>query len=146
MPGLQLDDDVRHWLSLVLLTCGSVDDLVDVDLIRLAESEGDRACEGVGGDRGLLIEGPYTSCRLRIGHTVHSGRRWRSDPRAGHTRQEARPTPLGRHDLTVWWRDVLGTLDHQHRPWKSARVERWAAAGVGEVPIPPQPLLDDLGG
>src|SRR4051794_41047945 len=48
--------------------------------------------------------------------------------------------------LVVWLRDVVGTLDHQHRPWKSARVERWAAAGVGEVPILPQPLVDDLGG
>src|SRR3954447_25066548 len=35
--------------------------------------------------------------------------------------------------LVVWLRDVLGTLDHQRRPWKSARVERWAAAGVGEA-------------
>src|SRR4051794_12943678 len=52
-------------------------------------------------------------------------------------------TPGG--SLVVWLRDVVGTLDHQHRPWKSARVERRAAAGVGEAPILPQPLLDDIG-
>src|SRR5437764_6332867 len=77
-------------------------------------------------------------------------------PLIGHTADQPRRAPRGsgRDDasairavgITVWLRNLLGTLDHQHRPWKSARVERWAAAGVGEVPILPQPLLDDLGG
>src|SRR5690349_2814411 len=43
----------------------------------------------------------------------------------------------------VWLRDVLGTLDHEHRVREGARIERRAVAGVGEAPLLPQTLSDD---
>src|SRR3954447_6341401 len=49
-----------------------------------------------------------------------------------------------RGTLAVWLRDVLGTLDHEHRPGEGARIERRAVAGIGEVPVLRQALADDL--
>src|SRR3954469_16791954 len=46
--------------------------------------------------------------------------------------------------LVVWLRDVLGALDHEHRPGESARIERRAVAGIGEAPVLRQALADDL--
>src|SRR4051794_114138 len=48
--------------------------------------------------------------------------------------------------LAVRLRNVLGPSDHEHRPREGARIERWVAAGVGEPPVLPQPLLDDFVG
>src|SRR4051812_20471410 len=45
--------------------------------------------------------------------------------------------------LVVWLRDVLGTLDHEHRVREGARIERRAVAGIGEAPLLPQTLSDD---
>src|SRR3954462_13517555 len=53
---------------------------------------------------------------------------------------------LYRYRAGVWLRDVLCTLDHEHRPREGARVERWAAADVGEALVLPQPRADDLPG
>src|SRR4051812_41108698 len=44
----------------------------------------------------------------------------------------------------VWLRDVLGTLDHEHRPGEGARIERRAVAGIGEAPVLRRALADDL--
>src|SRR5689334_24440985 len=45
--------------------------------------------------------------------------------------------------LVVWLRDVLGTLDHEHRVREGARIERRAVAGIGEAPLLPQTLSDN---
>src|SRR3954462_8045535 len=46
--------------------------------------------------------------------------------------------------LAVWLRDVLGPLDHEHRPGEGARIEPRAVAGIGEAPVLRQALADDL--
>src|SRR4051812_13382694 len=64
--------------------------------------------------------------------------------RAG-TRSSLTPQPQSERALIVRPRDLLGTLDHQHRPGQDVRVGRRAAAGIGEAPVlrraPPDGLL-----